>query len=415
MTRMRLVIPMLLVGLICLHCSKSAEPPEVTPNPPSPPADLTAVKKQLVSSSNKFGLNLFAELTGQAEPGKNVFISPLSVSYALAMTYNGAVGETEKAMAEVLGFEGLSLEAMNQSFHELTEYLTTLDSFTLFELANSIWYRQDVSVRDTFITLNQTWFDAAVMAMNFQASDAADIINQWVAAATHDKITKIINPPIDPAVALLLINAIYFKGAWTHPFDTAHTFNSQFQAGDGSTLDCRMMTKDTVFNYFENDQFQAVDLPYGKKDYSMTILLPRPEVDIDQLIAQLTPETWAAWMGQFAETEMIFGMPKLKLEYNTSLKSMLIALGMGQAFTDRADFSNMVKDGGVCIGDVLHKTFLQVDEKGTEAAAVTVVIIIETSLPPMMICNRPYLMVIREKETGTILFIGRISAPEWKN
>lgn len=409
MTRMRLVAAVVLVGLFCLQCSQSTEPSKPAPTPPADPA---VVQKQLVTESNRFGLSLFAALTEKEGPAKNVFISPLSVSYALAMTYNGAAGLTAGQMASVLGFEGLSLTDMNQCFHDLTEYLTTVDQFTTFEIANSIWYRIGVPVREDFIDLNRTWFDAEVNAIDFSALYAADTINHWVAEATHDKITTIITPPIDPATIMFLINAIYFKGDWTHPFDTAMTLNGRFFCGDGSVITTPMMNKDTLFFVFENDLFQAIDLPYGKHGYSMTILSPHEDVTVDELIAQMTPEKWDAWMDEFIVRETDFGMPKLTLEYDASLKGVLSAMGMPVAFGDEADFSNMVDSLRVCIDDVLHKTFLKVDEKGTEAAAVTVVGITQT-LEYGIYVNRPYVMAIREKETGTIVFLGRIAAPEW--
>jgi len=409
MTGMRLVAVMVLAGLLCLHCSKTTEPSKPTPTPPVDPA---VVKKQLVTSSNRFGLSLFAALTTQEGPAKNVFISPLSVSYALAMTYNGAAGLTAEQMAQVLGFEGLSLADMNQCFHDLTEYLTTVDQFTTFEIANSLWCGKGIPTKQSFIDLNRIWFDAEVNTIDFSALYAVDTINHWVAEATHDKITEIITPPIDPATVMFLINAIYFKGDWTHPFDTAMTVNGQFHCGDGSDVTIPMMNKDTLFFVAYNDLFEAIDLPYGKHGYSMTILLPREGVTVDQLIAQMTPENWATWMGAFIEWQTFIGMPKLTVEYDASLKGVLAALGMSVAFSDQADFSNMVDSLSVCIDDVLHKTYLRVDEKGTEAAAVTAVVIMPTCLD-YFIVNRPYIMAIREKESGTIVFLGRIAAPEW--
>jgi serpin B len=192
------------------------------------------------------------------------------------------------------------------------------------------------------------------------------------------------------------------------------TKNGPFFCGDGSIVRVPMMNKDTLFFVSESDLFQAIDLPYGRHGYSMTILLPKEGVTVDQLIAQMTPEKWDAWMGAFVERETYFAMPKLTLEYDASLKGVLAALGMPIAFGDQADFSNMVDSFRVYIDDVLHKTFLKVDERGTEAAAVTAVVIMPTCLSGIFV-NRPYVMAIREKESGTIVFLGRIAAPEWKD
>ena len=413
MRAISILVLLLAAGFLCLQCSQSTEPEPPAPVPDNPTVNLTAAEKSLVHSSSRFGLKLFREVVSEEEPGDNVFISPLSVSYALGMTYNGAAGATRDSMAATLEMAGLSVEEINKSYRNLTKILTGLDPKVVFTIANSIWYREGKPVRQTFIDLNKTYFDALVRQINFQAPWAADTINNWVDVHTNGKITEIIKPPIPPEVAMLLMNAVYFKGDWTHEFDTSDTYDGMFQLADGSWADCRMMMKEDTVKYFANDLLQAVDLPYGDGKFSMTILLPRPTRTVDDLMAELTEDNWALWLGIFADTQIPLSLPRFKFEYEVELKEMLKALGMGIAFdASEADFSNMFEDGVGWIDKVKHKTFVQVDERGTEAAAVTVVIIIDTAYSGMMV-NRPFLFIVHEHDSGAILFMGKVADPVW--
>lgn len=414
MRKFAAIFSVIIFSLLCLQCSKSTEPNQTKTPPSRTLADLTAAEECLVESSNAFGLKLFREIASREKPDSNIFISPLSVSFALGMTYNGAAGETREAMASTLEFAGFSTQEVNESYQNLTALLTQADPTVIFNIANSIWYRQGKPVKQTFIDLCRTYFDALVREMNFQAPGAADTINNWVDVNTNGKIKEIIKPPIPPEVAMLLINAIYFKGAWTHLFDTADTRTDRFYFPDDSWTDCQMMTRDDTIKYFANDLFQAVDLPYGSEGFSMTVLLPKHSVTMDDLIGELTEENWATWMGSFSEIEMQLWLPKFKFEYEKKLNDMLKAMGMEIAFTPAADFSNMFGDGIGWIDRVKHKTFIQVDEQGTEAAAVTMVVMFD-SLPPGMYVNRPFLFVIHEHESGTILFIGKVVNPVWED
>jgi serine protease inhibitor len=261
-----------------------------------------------------------------------------------------------------------------------------------------------------------------VRDLDFDQPWAADTINHWVDVNTNGKITDIITPPINPLTVMFLINAIYFKGNWTLPFDTGSTQMTPFQLGNGSYEDRPLMRTDTVLSYYKNDLFQAVDLPYGNKDFSMTILLPAYGHTVDEIINQLSDETVAAWMAGFDTTKVMLGVPKFKFKYEAKLNDMLSAMGMRIAFDpDYADFTNMVGDPvlgqNLHISQVKHKAFVQVDEVGTEAAAVTVVEIQLDSMPEeeIMYITRPFLFVIREHKTGTILFISKVVDPVWES
>jgi serine protease inhibitor len=403
-----------LVLLVCMciglmQCSTRSVPTEHQTS-----RELTVSERHLVESDNEFGLKLFREIIKE-EKDSNVFISPLSVSMALGMTYNGANGETQKAMADALGLSGLTLQEVNQSYQHLIELLRGLDPKVEFQIANSIWFRQDREPEKEFVDLCKEYFDALVRAMNFADPNAAKIINAWVYDNTNGKIERIVDDPINPLIVMFLINAIYFKGTWTYQFDEESTKDALFTLPDGTQKPCKMMGQGGFYKHFANDDFQAVDLPFGDGDFSMTIFLPNPNADIDSLIAEFTPENLSYWRGYFSSDSGNIFIPKFKLEYELGLNQVLKMLGMEIAFDrDRADFSKMYKDHRVWIDAVKHKTYVEVNEEGTEAAAATVVVMIESSPNPSgfyMRVDRPFIFLIRENESQTILFIGKIVEP----
>jgi len=337
---------------------------------------------------------------------------------ALGMTLNGVDGSTYDAMQSTLSLNGLSEEQINESYQNVMKLLLQLDPEVIFEIANSIWYRLEFQVEQEFIDVNKLYFNAEVTGLDFTLPSAVDIMNQWVNNKTHGKIEKIIER-INTATVMFLINAIYFKGTWYYQFDEELTSDTDFYLTDGSPINCQMMQQKWEHYYLENENFQAVDLPYGKGNFRMTIILPKPGQDLDGFIASLNPQNWALWLKGFAKDSVNLFLPKFKLEYKLKMNDVLTRLGMGIAFSPAlADFSRINIEGGMWINKVLHKTFVEVNEEGTEAAAVTVVEI--TRLSPgnnneiYMRINRPFLCVIREYSSDTILFIGKIVEPEWE-
>jgi len=401
------------ICIIFINCSDSSTNPNA-----NIVRDLTTAEIKLTESDNKFGLKLFKEIVN-SEESKNIFISPLSISMALGMTYNGADSTTLEAMHETLEYGDLTIQEVNESYQSLIKLLTELDPKVIFDIANSIWYREGFSVENDFIDLNTTYFDAVVRALDFNADSAADIINEWVSEKTNGKIEEIVDKPIDPLTVMFLINAIYFKGTWTYEFDEENTTDDIFYLPDGSETQCKMMSHKNDHNYFENEQFQAIDLPYGDAGFSMTIFLPKPGIDIDSLIAQFSNDSWNSWISSFSSQEVNLYLPKFKMEYEKSLNDVLCTLGMSIAFDPyQADFTKINSDGNLYISNVKHKTFVKVNEEGTEAAAVTSVEITLTSVGETgitMCINHPFIFVIRENHSGTILFIGKIVEPEWED
>jgi len=376
----------------------------------TPVRELTQIEKQLVESNNAFGLTLFRETVRQEEQ-KNIFLSPLSVAMALGMAYNGASGSTEEAMRNTLEFGNLTTQEINESFKSTMALLSDLDPNVRFQIANSIWYRLGFDVRQDFIDVNRTYFDAEVRGLDFSSPDAVNIINRWVDENTHGKIKEIIDA-IDPFAVMFLMNAIYFKGDWTFQFDKKLTTDDWFYKPDGSPVSCRMMTQEGSFHYFETDDFQAIDLPYGDGKFSMTVFLPKAGKSLDAWISQLTPENWAEWIGSFSKKNLTLFLPKFRLEYEITLNDVLTALGMGIAFDpNQADFSRINNEVDLYINKVKHKTFVEVDEEGTESAAVTSVEIWITSAGEVMRVDRPFVFVIREHHSNAILFVGKIVEP----
>ena len=408
------VLLVLLVGLALLQCSKNpvSTEDEVVFEP-----DWYA--KGLVESDNRFGIKLFKEIVKE-QGDTNIFISPLSVSMALGMTYNGADGSTKEAMEKTLELSGLTVEEVNESYKNLIRLLTQLDPKVQFDIANSIWYRDVLTPETEFLDICSQYFNAQVTGMDFSAPEAADVINAWVMENTNGKIEEIVDKPINAYLIMFLINAIYFKGAWTYQFDEELTKDDWFYLADGSTVSCKMMEQRALHRYLVNDVFQAVDLPYGDGGFSMTIFLPHRNLHTDDIMAQLDQEKYGLWISSlsFPKDSFDIYIPKFKLEYELKLNEALKTLGMGIAFDPGgADFSKMYKDVRVWIDRVKHKTFVEVNEEGTEAAAVTSVGMRPESWPPYYSgfrADRPFVFVIRENQSGVILFIGKIVEPTFE-
>lgn len=407
---MRKINSLILSILVLVYvggCTKS-------PNEPTNIRELTSLEKTIVDSDNRFGLKLFQEIV-KAQKDTNVFISPLSVSMALGMTLNGANGTTREAMINTLELAGLSDQQINENYKSLMELLVGLDPKVRFQIANSIWYRNDHVFEELFFNQCKNYFDAEVAGLDFSDPTSKDIINAWVDENTNGKIKEIVER-INPNNVMFLINAIYFKGIWTFQFDEKGTFDDQFYLPDNSSVPCKMMAQKEEYAYFENEQIQAVDLPYGDGLYSMVIILPNSKVTIDDLILAMDQSTWNEWLSKFEKQEGNIFLPRFKLEYKIKMNDVLKALGMEIAFSDvEADFTRIFQQGGLYIDEVNHKTFVEVNEEGTEAAAVTSVVISERSGGGLegfvMHMNRPFIFVIREHHSGTILFVGKIVDP----
>lgn len=370
---------------------------------------------QIVEAENEFGFELFRKIFASEMEYENIMVSPFSVSLALAMTYNGAGGETKKAMEETLKLYGLTPEEINTSYQMLLKALKSLDKKVILEIANAIFYRDDFHVESEFISTNKKYYDAEVSALNFGSPNALTTINDWVANKTHDKIDKILDN-ISGEQIMFLINAIYFKGIWQSEFDKKNTVKKDFYLENGSTVKTDFMQQENSVLYSSNEIFQAVQLPYGQGNYTMYVFLPQSGKSLQDIMENLGKESWKNWDENFVERNVNIELPKFKFEYELTMNEVLTDMGMGIAFTrDVADFTGINRGGGLNIDYVKHKSFIEVNEEGTEAAAVTVVAIEFTSVGgtskvPFYV-NRPFLFAITEKSTGAVLFMGTVKNP----
>ena len=374
----------------------------------------TSVDSSLVDANTKFGFKLFSEILKQ-DSKKNVFISPTSVAIALSMAYNGASGETQQAMAKALELQGMSLEDVNQANEALKTSLENADPAVQLSIANSLWAKQGIAFKPKFLQGNQQFYGAKITELDFAKPDAPNIINSWVKENTRGKIDQVVQQ-IDSADILFLINAIYFKGTWTNEFDKSQTESLPFNLSDGTQKPHPMMSQSGKYRYYENESFQAVSLPYGKGRLSLYVFLPRENKSLDAFQQQMTVENWQQWMNQFGMRQGSIQLPRFKFDYDIQLNTALKALGMESAFNVGANFSNMTS-ASVKIDQVKHKTFIEVNEEGTEAAAVTSVRIAQTAArmpdrPFQMLVDRPFFCAIRDNETGTVLFMGSIKEPK---
>jgi len=404
-----IVIFMISAGMLS-SCEKSDEPLEKEP----PEIKLREKSAEIIEADKAFGFELFREVYNFVEED-NLMISPLSVSYALGMTYNGAAGTTLEAFREVLHFENLTNQEVNESYKDLMGQLVTLDNLVEFSIANSIWYRLGFEVLSEFIATNQEYFDAAVEEIDFSDPQTLETINQWIEDKTKGKIQDMLDYiPVD--AVMYLINAIYFNAQWKYEFDKDKTHEDNFILADGSSILNDYMVVNGDFNYISNDDFRAVELPYGDSAFSMVVMLPSGEKTVSDLVANLDVEHWDSWFDNSNMTNIQVELPKFKYGFKSLLNDPLCNLGLEVAFSVAADFTRISPAGGLFISRVIHQTFIDVQEEGTEAAAATIVEIysgIDGGGPVFFRVYKPFLYVIKENSTGAVVFIGKVGKPDY--
>jgi serpin B len=390
---------------------------EAQPSVSKQPGD-EEVNAKLVTANTRLSFKLFTELL-KKQPNENIFISPASIAIALDMVYNGASGKNQQAIAKTLELQGMTLQEINQANAALKVTLSNPDPKVQISIANSLWAGEAQPFKPEFIEKIQHFYSAEVKNLNFGAPGASNIINDWVKQNTNGKIDKIVDE-IGSDTVLVLLNAIYFKGNWKYPFPRQATQQRPFTLINGAQKQHPMMFRQVSnLQYYQNEMFQAISLPYGEGRLSMYIFLPFKGVSLKTFYESLNAENWQKWLNQFDSPdksdhsgEILIGLPRFKLEYSIELNDALKALGMEIAFREGADFSAMTPSP-LQIDLVQHKTFVEVNEEGTEAAAVTGVAMTR-GIPDEMIVDRPFFLVIRDNQTGTILFMGSIVEPEDK-
>ncbi len=400
------LVALAFLAMACGTTEPTGTPSELT----ALPRPLTNVESQLVERSNRFTFTLLKRVDD--DPAENLFLSPLSVSMALGMTLNGAANATLDSMRATLGVDGLSRDEINSGYRGLIDLLLDLDATTQMRVANSVWVRQGLTADPTFVSAVGTHFDADVRTLDFASPSAVNTVNFWVSDATNNRIRKVLERITDEDV-MFLINALYFKGKWREPFDPRRTVNGMFTPESGAPQTARLMTAERMPIRMARGPVSTVgELPYGNGAFTMAIVLPDEGVPLASVIDSLTDVRWAAITAALAPQEIDVTLPRFTMRWSTSLNGALKALGMGIAFQDGvADFRQLFtpNEPGPFISFVQHDAFVAVDEVGTEAAAVTTVGIGVTSLPPSFRVDRPFLFLIRERLSGTIVFVGRMA------
>ncbi|MDP2338237.1 MAG: serpin family protein [Bacteroidota bacterium] len=396
------------IAFLVLACT------DVQPNPEV--SDLTTTEKsaKIIAADNQFGLEIFQKVNASLEELKNTMISPLSVSLALAMVYNGTDGNTKKQMEDMLHKANLAPEDINQSYKDLVAGLVSHDPKVELSISNAIFYRNSFSIKNNFITTNQNYYQAEVSGLDFtKTTEALNTVNGWVNTATKGKIDKIIEE-VKPEDMMYLLNAIYFNGEWKYKFDTKETTDMPFTKEDKTVIHIPTMTIENPFNTYSHQTFDLLELPYGSGKYSMLIFLPVSGKNVNDVISLMTADHVNDWNTKMTGQKKRVFLPKFEFKFDNSLVDELKALGMTDAFNDaKANLSGISNDAKLIISEVMHKTYIKVDERGTEAAAVTGITVGVTSIGPdnSFRVDHPFVFAIREKDTKAILFVGKIMNP----
>lgn len=381
---------------------------------PKPRKDipLSRSEEKFTDESTEFAFRFFKQVNDTEQEKANWMVSPLSASLALGMVTNGAGNNTLAEMQKTLGFSSSSLDEMNAYYQKLTTALLDLDNTTKLGIANSIWIKQGFKVYDSFIEVNKKMYDAQVQNLDFESPNAPDVINAWCAEKTNNCIDKVIDE-IPDAACIYLLNALYFKGIWADKFDKSNTRPEDFTNEDGSLAKVQMMNQTETFGFTTNEIFSIAEFPYGNEAFSMVVLLPAEGKTLDESLSGLTYNNWTVWNKMMNPYHLNVKFPRFELKYKKDLIKDMEAMGMMDAFNaDKADLSAM-SSADLFIGLLEQHTYIKVDEEGTEAAAVTVVGGMNSSIGPSdsvdFHMNRPFAFMIKEKSTGTVLFMGKVT------
>ncbi len=376
------------------------------------PINLTEGQVTLVKSENTFAFDIFKKVLENSAESENVIISPLSISCALSMTLNGANGATRDSMLKALRVDALTPELINTSYRDLTFALLNVDKRVLISIANSVWAEKNFEVKIPFKNTLADFYNAESKSFDINDMMAYKDVNSWIENKTNGLITNMLDG-LDKSTVMLLINAIYFKGKWQLQFDKSKTVTETFYRNDGTSVEAPMMKQDADYKVFLGDGFTLAELAYGQGNFVMDIILPDQQNGIPSLAPSLTEDNFNAWILQMGKREINLSFPRFKNGYKKELTNILSDMGMGIAFSDFADFSN-IADLQLKLSMVLHQAFIETNEEGTEAAAATIVGIVNTSMPPpplVLKLDHAFIYFIRETSTNSILFMGKVADP----
>ncbi|MDL2208118.1 serpin family protein [Parabacteroides sp. OttesenSCG-928-O15] len=377
--------------------------------------ELTKAEREMVNYNNEFAFEFFKKVHEVEKGEGNTFVSPLSLTLAFSMLNNGAAGETQKEIEETLGFAAYTTEEINDFYQKLMEASAEIDPLVTVETANSIWAHTGFPILQPFIDVNKKYYKAEIRNEDFALPATVDKINQWVSDKTHEKITDIIKE-LDPDARVALINALYFLGQWDLPFDKNNTQKEAFTNYDGTKTEVDMMNKVLEKAMYDNyGDYEALSLPYGNGAFYMQVVLPKKGKTISDILASVDKRDFVHPNGPVSVREVFLKLPKFKSEYEIDLNEIMYDLGIKKAFGD-ADFS-LLSNSQLAIGLVKQKAIIEVDEAGSEAAAATTIVMVQTSEfgdetptgPVKFHVDRPFLYMIREFSTGTIFFMGEVN------
>lgn len=402
---MRRAVAYLCVLLVlCGSCDDHLISPENKPNLRT----LSAAEESVSAANNDFAFDFFRKVRQGAE-NKNIFVSPLSVTMGLSMAMNGANDSTQQSILRLLKFGNTTPAEVNQACKDLTSLLTSMDRTVQVGLANSVWSNQDYTIQKSFADIIAQYYDGKVQALDFTNPSSVNTINSWVESKTNHLIKNLLDH-IDSNAVMFLINAIYFKGTWTDSFDNSQTRLMPFFAEDGSVQNVTTMhSRKSKVAYFQHRNFTLIDIPYGNEQFSMTILIPTEGSTLNNLLSVTAIDSLDLWLSHSASITAPLEMPKFKMSWQKELLDDLEEMGM-----KKNGFPHLFEEQlPLEITSVIHQSYIDVNEQGTEAAAATSVTIGVTSIGPPSILkvNRPFIYLIREKHTDAILFMGQLISP----
>jgi serpin B len=410
----------LLVTGVLVLCGCASKNEERNEEIRAPLAEKPAQKvdRKLVTAQNEFGFDLLRQLDGDNKSEGNLVFSPLSVSMALSMVYNGASGSTQKAIAKTLMFDRYSQDQINRANAALLFNLQSTDPNIETRVANSLWARQGVRFEKPFLERTRKYYNAQTTSLDLSTPAAMDAINNWVSKNTSGKIAQITSTPYDAQTALVLLNAVYFKGQWQNKFDKSQTADGDFHLQNGEVARVPMMNRDGEYSYLQEKTFAVVALPYGEGSTSLYVVLPNKDVPLDAVVKTLNVKTWSTLRDEMSSSgshEGKVSLPRFKLEYDTQLNDALSTLGMKEAFSANANFSAMTKQTPMFLAQAQHKAIIEVNEEGTEAAAVTGTTTTTANEahdePFQFIADRPFFAVLSDNRTGSTLFFVVVRDP----